>query len=102
MLRIEIVRKDGAFVMTSAGGERLVDICDRFEAPIPFACRSATCGTCCVHVEHGNSLLDEPDHDEARLLAKHHAVAGIRLACAAAVKRASGLIRLRVCESLDE
>ena len=34
------------------GGD-LVDICDRVLAPIPFSCRSASCGTCHIDILEG-------------------------------------------------
>jgi len=43
------------------GGE-IVDICDQYFAPIPFSCRSASCGTCQVEVLEGEELL-EPQNE---------------------------------------
>jgi len=72
-----------------AEGGRLVDVCDHVQAPVPFSCRSATCGTCRVEVYEGAELLgllgDPPAY---------------RLACQAKVRRAHGVIRL--CIAGDE
>ena len=76
--------------------ERLVDVCDRARAPVPFSCRSATCGTCRVEVVEGDDLLEPREGAEAEL----HALLGdppsYRLACQAKVKRHDGVIRLRI------
>ena len=94
-------------------GERLLDVCDRHEAPVPFSCRNATCGTCLVEVTEGAELLDPVRIDEwvvldalgcaptaqragapvasgATRLAPRH-----RLACQATVA-AAGVIALRL------
>jgi ferredoxin len=76
-----------------AGGE-LVDICDQHFAPIPFSCRSASCGTCQVDVLEGEELL-EPQNDAERELLPLLGGSG-RLACQARVRSdANGVIRLR-------
>jgi ferredoxin len=75
------------------GGE-LVDICDLFFAPVPFSCRSASCGTCQVHVLEGAELFDPPEPNETELLGILGGK-GTRLACQARIKPGSGLIRLR-------
>ena len=75
---------------------RLVDVCDRELAPVPFSCRSATCGTCRVEVIEGAELLEPREAAEAEL----HALLGdppsYRLACQAKVKGQDGVIRLRI------
>ncbi|HET9931484.1 MAG TPA: 2Fe-2S iron-sulfur cluster-binding protein [Polyangiaceae bacterium] len=76
------------------GGE-LVDICDEYLAPIPFSCRSASCGTCYVQVLEGGELLEAPGPEEAELVALLGGGADHRLACQARVKPGPGLIRLR-------
>jgi len=77
------------------GGE-LVDICDRHFAPIPFSCRSASCGTCHVEILEGEELLAPPEEQEEELL---DILGGEgetrRLACQARVKPGPGLIRIR-------
>lgn len=76
------------------GGE-LVDICDRILAPIPFSCRSASCGTCHIDVLEGGDLLEPPNAEEADLLDILDGPPSSRLACQARVKAGPGFIRLR-------
>lgn len=76
------------------GGD-LVDICDEFFAPIPFSCRSASCGTCHVEVVTGENLLEPPSEVERELLEILRGPTHSRLACQARVKSAPGLIKLR-------
>ena len=80
----------------AADGERLVDLCDRAEAPVPFSCRSATCGTCRIEVWEGEELLEAPNVSEAALLAILGDPPGVRLACQAKLGRGEGVIRLRI------
>ena len=77
-------------------GERLVDICDRVLAPVPFSCRSATCGTCRIEVYEGSELLEPREGAEAELLALLGDPPTFRLACQAKVRPVDGLIRLRI------
>lgn len=81
-------------VEVEEGGE-LVDICDEYFAPIPFSCRSASCGTCHVEVVEGEALLEPPNDSERELLEILRGPKNARLACQARVKNQPGLIRLR-------
>ena len=75
------------------GGE-IVDICDQHFAPIPFSCRSASCGTCQVEVLEGEELLEPPNEAERDLLPLLGGKG--RLACQARVRpNVPGVIRLR-------
>jgi 2Fe-2S ferredoxin len=75
------------------GGD-IVDICDQYFAPIPFSCRSASCGTCQVEVLEGEELL-EPQNDAERDLLPLLGGKG-RLACQARVRQGvEGVIKLR-------
>ena len=75
------------------GGE-IVDIADHHFAPIPFSCRSASCGTCQVEVLEGEDLL-EPQNDAERDLIPLLGGKG-RLACQARVRPGvEGVIKLR-------
>jgi 2Fe-2S ferredoxin len=76
------------------GGD-LVDIADDKLLPIPFSCRSATCGTCHVEVLAGGEYLEEPLDDEASMLDILGGPEGSRLACQAQVKSGAGLIKIR-------
>jgi 2Fe-2S ferredoxin len=77
------------------GGARLIDVCDAHDAPIPFSCRSASCGTCRILVLEGAEVLEPPAEDEVALLE----LMGddprvLRLACQARL-RAHGRLRVR-------
>jgi 2Fe-2S ferredoxin len=75
------------------GGE-IVDIADEHFAPIPFSCRSASCGTCQVEVLEGEDLL-EPQNEAERELIPLLGGKG-RLACQARVRaNVEGVIRIR-------
>jgi 2Fe-2S ferredoxin len=79
-------------------GGALVDICDSIDAPVPFSCRAATCGTCRVEVVTGLTLFEPPNDDELSL---HRALgdpAHIRLACQAKLKALPGLVVLRIAD----
>jgi ferredoxin len=77
-----------------AGGGELRDLCDEILAPVPFSCRSATCGTCQIQILEGADLLEPPEADEQELLELLD-VPGTRLACQARVAAGEGLIRVR-------
>lgn len=79
-----------------AGGD-LLDICDQAWAPVPFSCRSATCGTCRIRVLEGAELLEAPNAEEEELI---ELMGGndVRFACQAVVKSGSGLVRVRAEE----
>ena len=87
--------------VAGTGGERLVDLCDDLHVPIPFSCRSASCGTCRIDVIEGADLLDPPSVDELEVL---HLFgddpAQRRLACQARVRAGVGTLRVR--PSADE
>jgi 2Fe-2S ferredoxin len=79
-------------------GGRLVDICDAVRAPIPFSCRSATCGTCLIEILQGAELLEPAGRAEAELLHLLTYPPQMRLACQAELKSADGLVRLRISD----
>jgi ferredoxin len=76
-------------------GGSLVDLCDEHYAPIPFSCRSATCGTCHVIVVEGMEHFEPPNDEEAELLAILRGPDKSRLACQAVLKSEAGVVRLR-------
>ncbi len=79
----------------AADGGALVDICDEHFAPVPFSCRSASCGTCHVDVLEGMELLEEPEPPEQELLDLLGGDGTSRLACQAQVRPGPGLVRLK-------
>jgi ferredoxin len=79
---------------TDDGGE-LLDLCDEHFAPIPFSCRSASCGTCHIEVVEGAEHLEPPSAEERDLLQVLRGPESSRLACQARIKAGPGLIRLR-------
>lgn len=78
--------------------QALIDVCDQVTAPVPFSCRSTTCGTCGVWVEEGSEWLDSPSEQERALQAKVGRD-GRRFACAVRVRNGNGVVRLRACGS---
>ena len=82
-------------VVEAPGGGELVDICDEYFAPVPFSCRSASCGTCHVEVLEGAELLEPAEPREQELLDLIGSTGTSRLACQAKVRPGSGLLRLR-------
>lgn len=82
-------------------GAALVDLCDAHDAPIPFSCRSASCGTCRIHVLEGADHLLPPAEDELELLDVFNLKPpGVRLACQAKLR--PGTARLWVKAFQDE
>jgi 2Fe-2S ferredoxin len=76
-------------------GGALVDTCDDHEAPVPFSCKSASCGTCRVEVLEGASeLLPAADEELDVLDIFATPPPAHRLACQAKMK--PGLATLRV------
>ena len=85
-------------VNVPAGG-CLVDLCDELGAPVPFSCRSATCGTCRVEMLEGAELLEPPRADELDVLRLFgDKPSRVRLACQARVRAGGGRVRLRAAD----
>ena len=76
-------------------GGALVDIADEHFAPVPFSCRSASCGTCHTQVLEGIELFLPAQPEEQDLLDLLGGKANSRLACQAEVRPGPGLIRLK-------
>jgi ferredoxin len=78
-------------------GAALVELCDEHDAPIPFNCRSASCGTCRIHVLDGAEHLVPPAEDELDLLdVFNHRPPLIRLTCQARLRPGAGAGAVRV------
>jgi ferredoxin len=76
-------------------GGALVDLCDEHFAPVPFSCRSASCGTCHTEVLTGIELFTPAEPEEQELLDLLGGGETSRLACQAHVRPGPGLIRLK-------
>ncbi|HXN32787.1 MAG TPA: 2Fe-2S iron-sulfur cluster-binding protein [Polyangiaceae bacterium] len=80
-------------------GGRLVDLCDEHRAPVPFSCRSASCGTCRIDILEGSELLEPPRDDELEVLDLFgDDPARCRLACQARVRAGKGRVRVRAAD----
>jgi ferredoxin len=80
-------------------GSAVIDACDAHDAPVPFCCRSAACGTCRVEIIAGAEHLQAPQQDELELLhafdvdPKH-----VRLACQLRLRLGPARVHLKVVE----
>ncbi|MEZ4361789.1 MAG: 2Fe-2S iron-sulfur cluster-binding protein [Kofleriaceae bacterium] len=82
-------------------GAALIDMCDKHDAPIPFSCRTASCGTCRIHVLEGAESLLPPEADELELLdVFNHKPPGIRLTCQARLR--PGAVKVHIKAFHDE
>jgi ferredoxin len=96
-------RPDGtpALTVVVPEGGALVDTCDDHSAPVPFSCKSASCGTCRVEVLEGESELLPAAEDEREVLdifATPSAPAHHRLACQAKMKPGLATLRVRAVD----
>jgi 2Fe-2S ferredoxin len=82
-------------VIEAPEGGPLVDLCDEHFCPIPFSCRSASCGTCHTEVLAGAEHFFPPEPPEQELLDLLGGGDHSRLACQAEVRPGPGLIRLK-------
>src|SRR5437763_4631091 len=80
-------------------GAALVDLCDEHLAPIPFNCRSASCGTCRIHVLEGADQLVPPAEDELDLLdVFNHKPPLVRLTCQARLRPDATRVRIKAVQ----
>ena len=87
-------------VLVPEGGA-LVDTCDDHTAPVPFSCKSASCGTCRIAILEGASELLPAAEDELEVLdifATPSAPAQHRLACQAKMKPGLATLRVRAVD----
>jgi 2Fe-2S ferredoxin len=96
-VRIVVETSDGKAVQMDADeGAALADVFDEHAAPVPFGCRSASCGTCRIDVLEGVEELLPPEEDELDVLALFDAdPAATRLACQARLHPGAKRVRVR-------
>jgi len=87
-----------AMQLEEPDGGSLMDICDDADAPVPFSCRGASCGTCRVEVLEGAEFLKPMIPDEKDLLETLGNPPNSRLACCTHVRRGTGQVRLRAAD----
>ena len=76
--------------------DSLIDLCDHSRSPVPFSCRSASCGTCRVVVLEGASDLEAPRDEELDVLdAFGVKPPKYRLACQARLGPSATVVQLR-------
>ena len=96
MPTVTFVSNEGeTLVVDAAPGSALADICDQNDAPIPFSCRSASCGTCRMVVLEGGDQLQPPEDEELEILDVFGNKPNQRLACCAKLNAAAVSIRVR-------
>ena len=84
-----------AVEVEAPAGAQLIDVCDEHAAPVPFSCRSASCGTCRVEILEGADGFEPPGDEETTLLDIFgDDPSRYRLACQARL-RGDGRVRLR-------
>jgi 2Fe-2S ferredoxin len=83
-------------------GGSLADLCDVTNAPIPFSCRSANCGTCRIEVLEGADGLLPPQDDELDVLDIFMvAPPRFRLACQSQMQPGNQTLRVRAVDEDD-
>jgi ferredoxin len=90
-------------IVDAPEGGSLADLCDAVDAPIPFSCRSANCGTCRIHVLEGADQITPPQDDELDVLDIFMAAPpNYRLACQSQMKPGTATLRIRSIDEEDE
>ena len=76
------VRIGSHFSTTARPGEKLIDVCERVNAPVAFGCRAGSCGTCAIVVLRGLEHLS-PRGENEDIVIEDLPIAGpeVRLAC---------------------
>ena len=76
--------------------DALIDLCDHARSPVPFSCRSASCGTCRVVVVEGAADLEAPRDEELDVLDAFSVKAPkYRLACQARLGPSATTVQIR-------
>jgi ferredoxin len=100
---VVVARGAAPLEIAAAPGAALVDLCDENAAPVPFSCRSASCGTCRIDVLEGAELLSPPEDAELDILSLFGDDPGVRrLACQAKLRpgadAALAVVRVRAVD----
>jgi ferredoxin len=100
-MRILAESSDGRVLELAVATEStLLELLDIHDAPIPFCCRSASCGMCRIAVLEGGAALLPAADDELELLAVFDAdPEQVRLACQAKLRPSVSLLRIRALEA---
>ncbi len=98
-----VTRDNDPLTVEAPDGGSLADLCDDTNAPIPFSCRSANCGTCRIHILEGEDELLAPNDEELDVLDIFaQAPPKYRLACQAQMRPGRGVLRVRSVDEEDE
>jgi len=93
---VTFVSNEGdSLTVDAPSGGALADICDKNDAPVPFSCRSASCGTCRIVVLEGAEVLLPPEDEELEILDVFGNKPNQRLACCAKMKNGGGAVKVR-------
>lgn len=98
MPTVRFLSAEGDLEVDVPEGGPLVDICDEHEAPVPFSCRGASCGTCRLDVLEGLDAFEPPSPDEADVLRIFADPPTRRLACSARLRPGAGVVVVRPAE----
>jgi ferredoxin len=92
----------GPLVVAVPEGGALVDVCDDHAAPVPFSCKSASCGTCRIEILEGEAELLAAADDELDVLDIFAmSPPRYRLACQAKMKPGLATLRVRAVDDED-
>ncbi len=87
------------FELDRPDGGKLVDMCDETNAPIPFSCRSASCGTCRIEVLEGHGEIAPPEDEELDVLDIFGDDPKVRrLGCCAKLSAGAAVVRVQPVE----
>jgi len=98
MPTVRFLSDEGDLEVDVPEGGPLVDVCDEHDAPVPFSCRSASCGTCRLDVLEGLDAFEPPSVEETDVLRVFADPPTRRLACQARLRPGPGLVVVRPAE----
>ena len=91
--------------IASPDSDSLLEVCDDWNAPIPFSCRAASCSNCRIQVLSGEELLESPNEMEQELLTALEQPEKVRFACCAQLRaytQASATLVIRPLGAIEE